>query len=65
MELASDITKVPFGRTYVLIGANDAPSPELSYGHGLKGTSFTGCSKGWLFNWLQQLGKKKQQQQKK
>ena len=51
MKFASDITRVPFGRTDVLIGANDAPSPELSYGHALKGTSFHGVSKvGILFS---------------
>ena len=36
MKFARDITRVPFGRTDVLIGANDAPSPDLSNGHGLK-----------------------------
>ena len=35
MKFASDITRVPFGRTDVLIGANDAPSPEFSHGYGL------------------------------
>ena len=49
MKFASDITRVPFGRTDVLIGANDAPSPELSYGHDLKGTSFHGVSKVGIF----------------
>ena len=49
MEFASDITRVPFGRTDVLIGANDAPSPELSYGHDLKRTSFHGLSKEVFF----------------
>ena len=49
MKLASDITRVPFGRTDVLIGANDAPSPELLYGHDLKGTSFRGVSKVGIF----------------
>ena len=49
MKFASDITRVPFGRTDVLIGANDAPSPELSYGHDLKGTSFQGVSKVGCF----------------
>ena len=42
---ASDITMVPFGRTGVLIGANDAPSPELSYGHDLKGIPLHGVLK--------------------
>ena len=32
MKFASDITRVPFDRTDVLKGANDAPSPEFSYG---------------------------------
>ena len=49
MQFASDITRVPFDRTDVLIGANDAPSPELSYGHDLKGTSFHGVSKAGIF----------------
>ncbi len=50
MEFASNITRVPFGRTYVLICASDAPSPELSYGQDLKSTSFQGVSKvGVLF----------------
>ena len=40
---------MPFGRTDVLIGASDAPSPELSYGHDLKGTSFQGVSKVGVF----------------
>ena len=48
MKFASDITRVPFGRTDVLIGAHDAPSPELSYGHGLKGASFHGFSKAGI-----------------
>ena len=34
-----------FGRTEVLQGASDAPSPELSHGHGLKGVFFRGFSK--------------------
>ena len=55
MKFASDITRVPFGRTDILIGANDAPSPELSYGHDLKGTPLHGVSKvGICF--LQQIG---------
>ena len=37
MKFASDITRVPFGRTDAFIGANDAPSHELSYGHDLQG----------------------------
>ena len=45
MKFASDITRVPFGRTDVLIGANDAPSLELSYGHGLEGTPLHVVSK--------------------
>ena len=49
MKFASDITKVPFGRTDVSIGANDAPSPALSYGQDLKGTSFHGVSKAGIF----------------
>ena len=49
MEFASDITRVPFGRTDVLIGANGAPSSELSYGHGLKGASFHWFSKVGIF----------------
>ena len=42
---------VPFGRSYVLIGANDAPSPELSHGHGLKGACSHGVGffKSWDF----------------
>ena len=49
MKFASDITRVPFGRTDVLIGASDAPSPELSYGHDFKGTSPQGVSKVGIF----------------
>ena len=50
MKFASDITRVPCGRTDVLIGANDAPSLELSYRRGLEGASFNGFSKiGTLF----------------
>ena len=49
MKFASDITRVPFGRTDVLIGANDAPSPELSYGHDLKGLPLHGVSKTGTF----------------
>ena len=45
MEFASDITRVPFGRTGALIGANDAPSPEVSYGHDLKSIPLHGVSK--------------------
>ena len=45
LKFASGITGVPFGRTEVLIGAIDAPSPELSHGHGLKGACFHGVSK--------------------
>ena len=45
MKFASDTTRVPFGRTDVAIGANDAPSPELSDGHDLKGTPLHGVSK--------------------
>ena len=45
MKFASDITRVPFCRTDVLIGANDAPSPELSYGHDLKGVPLHGVLK--------------------
>ena len=58
MKFASDITRVPFGRTDVLIGANDAPSPELSYGRGLEGASaplFTGFRKLGFFL-LRQIG---------
>ena len=40
---------MPFGRTGVLIGAHDAPSPELSYGHDLKGTPLYGVSKIGIF----------------
>ena len=54
MKCASDTTRVPFGRTDVLIGANDAPSPELSYGHGLKGTSFRGLFESWVFSLFSQ-----------
>ena len=51
MKIASDMSRVQFGRTEVLIGANDAPSPELSYGHSLKGASFHRLSKvGILLN---------------
>ena len=62
MKFASDITRVPFGRTDVLIGANDAPSPELSYGHGLKGASFHGVFESWdslcfVANWERTIGK--------
>ena len=49
MKFASDITRVPFGRTYVLIGAAGAASLELSYRHGLKGTSFHGVFESWDF----------------
>ena len=38
---------MPFGRTDV--GANDAPSPEFSYVHGLKGAFFQGFSKVGIF----------------
>ena len=44
MKFASDITRVPFGRTDVLIGASEASSPKLSCGHGLKGASCHGVS---------------------
>ena len=62
MKFASDITRVSFGRTDVLIGANDARSPELSYGHDLKGTSFHGVSKAGVFfictaNWYRKIEK--------
>ena len=49
MKFASDISRLPFGRTDVLMGANDAPSPELSYGHGLKGASLHGFSNVGIF----------------
>ena len=49
MKFASDITRVPFGRTDVSTGANDAPPPELSYGHGLEGASFHGVFESWDF----------------
>ena len=49
MKFASDIPRVAFGRTDVLIGANDAPSPELSYGHTLKGASFQEFSRAGIF----------------
>ena len=50
MKFESDITRVPFGRTDVLIGTNDTPSPEVSYWHDLKGTScFHGFRKLGLF----------------
>ena len=49
MKFASDITRVPCGRTDVLIGASEAPSPEFSYGHGLDGASFHGFSKVGMF----------------
>ena len=49
MKFGSDITRVPFRRTDVLIGASDAPSPELSNGHDLKGISFQGISKVGIF----------------
>ena len=56
---------MPFGRTDVLIGANGAPSPELSYGNGLKGASFHGFSKVVIFlivpNWERKLEKKRSQ----
>ena len=45
MKLASDITRVSFGCTDVLIDANDAPSLELSYGRGLEGTPLHVVSK--------------------
>ena len=50
-QFASDITRVPCGRTDVLIGGKDAPSPEHSYGHGLDSASFQGLfvSKVWNF----------------
>ena len=64
MKLASDIARVQFGRPDVSICANDAPSPELSYGHGLKGASFQGFSKIGSFlivaaNWERQIEKTK------
>ena len=40
MELANGLNRVPFGRTEVLIGTNDAPSPELSHWRRLKGVNF-------------------------
>ena len=49
MKFAREISSVPFGRTDGLIGADDAPSPELSYGHGLKGASFHEFSKVEIF----------------
>ena len=52
MKFASDRTRLPFGRTDALIGANDTPAPELSFGHGLKGTSFHGVSKVAIFSIL-------------
>ena len=64
MEFANDITMVPFGRTDVLIGANDAPSPELSYRHGLNSACVHGISKIGIFltiaaNWERNVEKKK------
>ncbi len=56
MKFASDITRVSFGRTGVLIGANDAPSPELSYGHDLKGIPLDGVSKIVTFLFVWQIG---------
>ena len=47
MTFARNISWVPFGRTDVLIGASDAPSPELSYGM---------ISKAFLFKGVQKLG---------
>ena len=49
MKFASDMTRVPFGLTGVLIGANDAPFLVLSYGHDLKGIPLHGVSKIWIF----------------
>ena len=37
---ATGIIGLPFGQLYVLIGANDASSPELSHGHGLNDVCF-------------------------
>ena len=42
---------VPSGRTDALIGANDAPSVELSYGHDLKGIPLHGASE-WELSFL-------------
>ena len=46
------ITGMPFARTDVLIGASDAPSPELSHGHGLKGACFHRVFNCWDFRAL-------------
>ena len=47
------------GGTDVLIGASDAPSPELSYVHGFEGASFHGFSKVGFFQLLQLIGNAK------
>ena len=49
MKFASGVSGMNFGRTDVLIGVNDAPSPELSYGHGLEGASVHWFSKAGSF----------------
>ena len=61
MRFASDICRVPFGRTHVLIGANNAPSPGLSYWRDLKGIPLLWVSKigAFLFvmaNWDRKIG---------
>ena len=56
MKFARNITRVPCGRTDVLIGAKDAPSLELSYGHGLEGTPLHVVSKIGTFLFLWQIG---------
>ncbi len=45
MNFANEMTRVPFGRTGALIGGDDAPSPDLSYGHDLKCIPLHGVSK--------------------
>ncbi len=49
MKFASNITRVPFGRTDVLLAANEAPSLELSCGHDLNSTPLQGVSKVGTF----------------
>ena len=50
IDFASAITGVPLGRTDVLIVPNDAPSRELSHGHGPKGAHCDGGSECCVFS---------------
>ena len=51
------MTRVPFGRAGVRIISNDAPSRELSHGHGLEDAYFHGVFKSWDFHDLGLLPK--------